>query len=86
MHAKCPGKGCLIKETCRRFTDPPKEVWQSWAAFNELGECDQHRPNGRTLYSCDGCGDSFGSSVSAEFCSLECVMISRQQNKRGELK
>ena len=45
MYAKCEGKGCLKKETCRRFTDPPKEPQQSWAAFDELEDCDHHRPN-----------------------------------------
>jgi len=45
MYAKCEGKGCLKKETCRRFTDPPKEPQQSWAAFDELEECDHYRPN-----------------------------------------
>lgn len=82
MYAKCEGKGCYKKETCRRFTDPPNEPQQSWTAFHELEECDQHRPNGRTLYSCDWCNNTFGSTVLAEFCTLECVMASNHSSEQ----
>lgn len=44
---KCNNSDCQIKESCFRWTAPPKPFWQSWGYYRpdpQTGECDNHLP------------------------------------------
>ena len=45
--AKCAGKDCPQRETCRRFTAPAADTWQAWASWDadrKGANCDGYWP------------------------------------------
>ncbi len=53
-YTACPGEGCPIKESCKRFTGPKEPLWQSY--FVEIPgkwEKSMNANDDKPIWECD---------------------------------